>query len=206
MSRAAADASAPGVPSVEHRDRWRELALNVGAAAGVVCILAAAAAFLFGITPLVFRSGSMSPAIGTGALAIAKTVPASAIHVGDIVSVENERGTSITHRVVAIEPTAASGAQVTLKGDANRVPDPLPYSITEAKRVLFHVPGLGYAVAWLSSGTAIFLGGALTGALLMLAFGRNRAAENTPSTTADQNQAEDIAAEESSETQESSHV
>ncbi|WP_415915948.1 signal peptidase I [Speluncibacter jeojiensis] len=144
----------------------------------------------------------MAPAIGTGALAIAKTVPASEIRVGDIISVENDRGTSITHRVVAIEPTTGGGAQVTLKGDANRVPDPLPYSITEAKRVLFHLPGLGYAVAWLSSGTAVFLGGALTGALLMLAFGPNRPTKKTPTLV----QAEDIAAEELSEAQENSHV
>ncbi|MDG3010576.1 signal peptidase I [Rhodococcus sp. D2-41] len=205
MSRAATDTPTAEATQAGRRQpwpRWREVALNVGAAAGVVCILAAAASFLFGITPLVFRSGSMAPAIGTGALAMAKTVPASEIRVGDVISVENDRGTSITHRVVAIEPTTGGGAQVTLKGDANRVSDPLPYSITEAKRVLFHVPGLGYAVAWLSSGTAVFLGGALTGALLMLAFGPNRPTKKTPTLV----QAEDIAAEELSEAQENSHV
>ncbi|NLG47963.1 MAG: signal peptidase I, partial [Gordonia sp.] len=63
----------------------RELALNVGAVLGLMCIVAAIASMLFGITPLVFRSGSMSPEIPTGSLAIARTVDAQDLRVGDVV-------------------------------------------------------------------------------------------------------------------------
>jgi len=166
------------------RRRWSELSLNIGAIAGVVCILLAAASVVFGLTPLVFRSGSMAPAIGTGSLAVAKTVPTDKIEVGDVISVEDQTGTSITHRVVDLTPVGDGTSQVVLRGDANSVVDPQPYTITEAKRVWFHIPKLGYVVAWLSSGIALFLGGLLAGALLMLAFGpagrRPGAARRTP--------------------------
>lgn len=53
----------------------RELALTVGAVAGLICVVAATASMLFGIKPLVFRSGSMSPEITTGSLALAVQCP-----------------------------------------------------------------------------------------------------------------------------------
>lgn len=148
----------------------RELALNAGAVAGVICLVAACASLLFGITPLVFRSGSMSPDIPTGSLALARTADASDLRVGDVVSVDNQAGTRITHRVVATEP-AGDQVVLTLKGDANPAADPVTYTVSEADRVLGSVPVLGYVAAWLSSKTAIFLGGIVAGALLMLAFG-----------------------------------
>jgi signal peptidase len=162
-------------PADSHQPRprpraFRELALTAGAVVGVVCIVAAVASMLFGITPLVFRSGSMSPTIGTGALGLARTVPASEIRDGDIVSVINDAGTRITHRVVAVQPTAGGAAALTLKGDANQVADLAPSVVTSVDRVFFHVERLGYAVSWLSSPTAAFLGGLLVGVLLMVGF------------------------------------
>src|SRR5690606_14624076 len=112
---------------------------------------------LFGITPLVFRSGSMSPTIGTGALGIAKTVPASKIQAGDVVSTIDDAGTRITHRVVATNALAGEAVSLTLKGDANAVADLAPSIVTEADVVLFHVERLGYAVSWLQSPAAAFL-------------------------------------------------
>lgn len=148
----------------------RELALTIGAVAGLICVLAAAASMLFGIKPLVFRSGSMSPEITTGSLALARTVPATDLVVGDVVSVVNSQGTRITHRVYDFESQAGNSVAVTLKGDANTQPDTEPYLITEADRIFFSVGGLGYAVEWLSSPLAIFLGGAMVGGLVMVAF------------------------------------
>lgn len=153
------------------RSRGREIALNLGAIAGLFCVLAAAASFLFGIKPLIFRSGSMSPDIPTGALALSKTTPAGDLEVGDVVSVENEKGTRITHRVYEIVSSDGSTSVLILKGDANQDADITPYTVTEADRVFFSVPGLGYAVSWLSSPAAIFLGGALVGGVMVLAFG-----------------------------------
>ncbi|WNF40782.1 signal peptidase I [Rhodococcus sp. NyZ502] len=151
----------------------RELALTVGAVAGLICVLAAAASMLFGIKPLVFRSGSMSPEIATGSMALAHTVPATDLAVGDVVSVVNGQGTRITHRVYELDQQAGNSVTVTLKGDANAKPDAEPYFITEADRIFFSVSGLGYAIAWLSSPLAIFLGGALVGGLVIIAFRPN---------------------------------
>ncbi|GAB2665587.1 signal peptidase I [Prescottella soli] len=153
------------------RSRGREIALNVGAIAGLICVLAAAASFLFGIKPLIFRSGSMSPEIPTGALALSKTTPAGNLEVGDVVSVENDQGTRITHRVHEIVSSDGTTSVLILKGDANQDADISPYTVTEVDRVFFSVPGLGYAVSWLSSPAAIFLGGALVGGVMVLAFG-----------------------------------
>ncbi|MBM4653634.1 signal peptidase I [Rhodococcus hoagii] len=156
------------------RSRGKEIALNVAATAGLICIIATLASVLFGIKPLVFRSGSMSPQISTGALALAKTVPATELAVGDVISVNNDQGVRITHRVYALEPPGGEAVVATLKGDDNNAPDSLPYTITEADRVFFHVGGLGYVVAWLSSPLAIFLGGGLVGAVLVIAFGKSK--------------------------------
>ncbi|NMM84408.1 signal peptidase I [Rhodococcus sp. SRB_17] len=159
--------------TVEH-SRGKEIALNVAAVAGLICIIATLASLLFGIKPLVFRSGSMEPEISTGALALAKTVPASDLAVGDVISVDNDQGVRITHRVVELESAGGDTVLATLKGDANNVADQMPYTITEADRVFFSVGGLGYVVAWLSSPLAIFLGGGLVGAVLVIAFGRTK--------------------------------
>ncbi|WP_429517739.1 signal peptidase I [Rhodococcus sp. BE178] len=146
----------------------RETALTIGAVAGVICIVATVAAMVFGVKPLIFRSGSMSPEITTGSLALSRNVPATDLKVGDVVSVENTQGTRITHRVHALDPQAGGTVLVTLKGDANQDPDIEPYAITEADRVFTSVGGLGYVVAWLSSPAALLLGGAFVGALLMI--------------------------------------
>ena len=156
------------------RSRAREWALNIGAIVGFICIVAAALSMFLGIKPLVFQSGSMSPSITTGALALARTVPAQQLEVGDVVSVTNPSGVRVTHRVTSLEPFDDGEVSMTMRGDANAAEDPMPYLIGEADRVFFHVNGLGYAVAWLSNPVAIFLGGMLAGGLVVVAFGRTR--------------------------------
>lgn len=150
----------------------QNVALTVGAILGSLCLLAALAAFGFGVKPLMFKSGSMEPTIATGALALSFPVSASDIVVGDIVSTENAAGTRITHRVAAVAP-AANYTKLTLKGDANDVVDAEIYAVTEVDRIFWSVPLLGYAVAWLSSPVAMFLGGLFTAYLLYVAFGAN---------------------------------
>jgi len=158
----------------------REIALTVGAVAGLICVLFALAAVFFGITPLIFRSGSMAPAIDTGALALSKTTPVADIEVGDIVKVTNASGTGITHRVVEIGAVGTDTAQLFLKGDANAEPDAESYVVSEADRVFFSVGKLGYAVTWLSGPVAVFIGGIAVGALLMTAFGFRRPTVESP--------------------------
>ncbi|SKB09942.1 signal peptidase I [Aeromicrobium choanae] len=152
------------------RERLREIVLWVGAVLGVLCILWTIVMFAFGLTPLVFTSGSMSPAIKAGDLAFAETIDADEIEVEDILSVVNEKGVRITHRVVRVDPTD-DGAVVVLKGDANSEPDVEPYAVTTAERVLFHVPKAGYVVDAAGSPIGMFVGGLLAAAALFVAFG-----------------------------------
>lgn len=170
--------------------------LTLGAVLGTLCLLAALTGMLFGAKPLVFRSGSMSPAITTGALGISFPVDAPDIRTGDIISVENSAGVRITHRVVTSELVNGS-ATVTLKGDANAVSDPEPYVLRTADRVAFSVPLLGYGVSWLSSPAAMFVGGLFTAFLLYLAFGSTRAkrAEKRPEDPDDRPGSEPVAPE-----------
>lgn len=147
-----------------------QIALTIGAVAGTICLVAAAAALLFGIKPLLFRSGSMEPAIGSGAVALVRTVDATELAAGDVVSVRNAAGERLTHRVVAVDAITGNSATIRLKGDANESEDAQPYTVAEAERVFFHVEKLGYAVAWLASPPAVFLGGAFAGLLLAIAF------------------------------------
>jgi signal peptidase len=150
--------------------RLKNNLLTIGAVLGTLCLIGALMGILFGAKPLVFRSGSMSPSIETGALGVSLPVQAHEIRTGDIISVENTAGVRITHRVVTTE-VANGTATLTLKGDANTVADPEPYVLRTADRVVFSLPFLGYGVSWLSSSAAMFVGGLFTAYLLYLAFG-----------------------------------
>ncbi|NYE96581.1 signal peptidase I [Psychromicrobium silvestre] len=166
---------------------FREITLTVGAILGLLCVLAALVGVFFGITPVIFRSGSMAPAIDTGALALVQQVPATRLQLGDVVSVQNADQERVTHRVVGIQGMSNGEMLLTLKGDANPQPDVQTYQLSKADRVFFSVPILGYLLAWLQSPWAIFLGGLLVGVLLMLAFrpgsrGRNASPESAEAT------------------------
>ncbi len=152
------------------RERLREIILWTGAVLGVLCILWTIVMVAVGLTPLVFTSGSMSPAIKAGDLAFATTIDAEEIQVDDIVSVVNEKGVRITHRVVKVDPTD-DGAVLVLKGDANAQPDVEPYAVTTVEKVLFHVPKAGYVIDAVSSPIGMFVGGLLAAAALFIAFG-----------------------------------
>ena len=143
----------------------RQTVLSIGAVLGLVCIAVALAAVLFGVRPLVFRSGSMSPTIGTGALAISHQVGAADLRRGDVVSVQTPSGSRVTHRIHAVEHQGGT-AILQLKGDANAAVDATPYRVTRADVVLFHVPWIGYGVGWLTSPMGLVLLGLYAAFLL----------------------------------------
>ena len=155
------------------RHRTVEAGLTAGALAGSLCLLWALASLALGLTPLVLVSGSMSPAIEVGDLAVARAVPARDLAVGDVVSVETSAGVRVTHRVVGTTPEGASTALV-LQGDANASPDATPYVVTTADRVLFHVPYAGRVIAAGSSRVGVVVLGVLVGGLLLLGFAPRR--------------------------------
>lgn len=152
--------------------KLRETILWIGATLGVLCLGWTLAMFTFGLTPLVFTSGSMSPTIEAGDLAFATTVDADEVAEGDVVSVINDRGTRITHRVTQVDLQDDDSAILQLQGDANQSPDQEAYLVSEVERVNFSVPKAGYVVDAAGSPLGMFVGGLLVAAVLFLAFRR----------------------------------
>ena len=117
----------------------------------VVALIAAALAVLIVIPRATHGSamnvltGSMSPTIPTGSIAVVRPVDPATLHVGDVATYQKspDNPALITHRIVAIRMKQGREAFI-FKGDANRGPDvePVPADAIRGK-VWFHVPYLG---------------------------------------------------------------
>ncbi|WP_182481474.1 signal peptidase I [Nocardioides immobilis] len=158
-------------------------ALNLGAALGLLVLAALVAGVAFGVRPIVITSGSMEPSIGTGALVLARTVPASDVEVGDVVTVPTASGTRVTHRVVQVDDGGAGLAVLTLRGDANATPDAEQYPVSSADRMLLDVPLVGYVLGAMRSPAGLVVVGGLAALLLVLIVGprgRDRGGRDGP--------------------------
>lgn len=139
------------------RTTFGRAALALAAVLGGLCLVAALAAAVLDLRPLVFRSGSMAPSIQTGDLAVAQTVPASDLAVGDVVSVETASGARVTHRIMTVTHRGDDTATLALQGDANPGVDPVPYDVETADRVVATIPHAGRVVAWFSGPLGLLL-------------------------------------------------
>lgn len=138
-ARARTRARAPGLA------RAGDVLLTLAAVAGATCIVLAIATVVFDVRVTLFSTGSMSPTIPAGAAAVARGIPADEIEVGDVVTVERPGQLPITHRVTSVGPSAGGSAEarlITMRGDANAVPDPFPYDVERVRLVVFAVPGV----------------------------------------------------------------
>lgn len=142
------------------RPRIGDRLLNLAALLGVVVMALTVGAHVSGYQPLVVRSGSMEPAIATGSMVLVRSVPLEEIGVGDVVSVVRADGTRVMHRVLTVS-VSGDAATLTLKGDANEDPDPAPVVATEADELVWTVPGVGRAAAFLASAKGGFVLGCL---------------------------------------------
>lgn len=128
------------------------------ALAGLLLALAATAlaALLPGVAPLttfVVRSGSMEPAVPTGALAVLVPVAAGDVTPGEVVAFEppGRPGELVMHRVVEVQHDE-TGAYLVTKGDANPVRDSWRVPVAgDGWRLAFSIPYAGYAVGWAQS-------------------------------------------------------
>lgn len=152
----------------------REAVLWTGGVLGALCLLSLLAGWLLNVTPLVFASGSMSPAYDAGALGIAREVPADEIAVGDVVSVLDARGDRVTHRVVEVGAAADGATVLQLKGDANDVADAQAYVVDSADRVVAGVPLAGYALNLAASPYGLAVAALLAAGAIHLGFSPRR--------------------------------
>jgi signal peptidase len=166
------------VPSGLALTRTRSTLLNVAAAGGLLCIAWVVAALVLHLSLIMFRTGSMSPGIPAGSLALVQQIPASEARVGQVVTVDRPGQLPVTHRVVSVTPVPgarAGSAEVVLKGDANPTVDPAPYHVATVRLLLWSQPGLARVVVWLGHPAVI---GSLTlgtAALVMWMFWPRRA-------------------------------
>lgn len=144
-----------------------DVLLWIAAAAGVVCIALVVLAFTANITLIMFRTGSMSPTIPAGSVAVVQQVPASAIEIGDVVTVDREDDLPVTHRVTSVGAGASDAERViTMRGDANAADDPYPYEVTSVRVVLFSIPGIATVIV--AMGNPFVLGGITVAAALLV--------------------------------------
>lgn len=144
-----------------------DVLLWIAAAAGVVCIALVVLAFTANITLIMFRTGSMSPTIPAGSVAVVQQVPASAVEIGDVVTVDREDDLPVTHRVTSVVAGASDAERViTMRGDANAADDPYPYEVTSVRVVLFSIPGIATVIV--AMGNPFVLGGITVAAALLV--------------------------------------
>jgi signal peptidase len=182
MSDSVADA--PGYPRRRRLSAvLRSTLLNLAAAGGAVCIVLVVLALVFHITLIMFKTGSMAPEIPAGSLAVVREIPAADARVGQIVTVDRPGELPVTHRVVRVTPAAGTAepaetagaaepgaATLVLKGDANPVNDPAPYTVPTVRLVVWLAPGLARVIVWLSDpfvlgGLTVAVAGLITWAL-----------------------------------------
>lgn len=149
---------------VSHRAPRRSIAsylagglANLLAAGGVVAVGLVIAAVTMSISLIMFKTGSMSPTIPTGSVAVVKEISADEIRVGDVVTVDRPGQLPVTHRVIELYPQTPGEALIRMQGDANPNPDEGMYRVQTVRKVLWSVPELANVIVWFSN--PLVLGG-----------------------------------------------
>ena len=121
---------------------------NIIALVVVVVLATWFAVGIFPIVPIAIATGSMSPNINTGDVAIIRKCNPNDVIVGDVIQYQME-GYTVVHRIV--EKTQSNG-EVTFitKGDNNDSPDFDPVSQEQLiGKVIYKIKHIGYPAIWL---------------------------------------------------------
>jgi signal peptidase len=129
-------------------------ALRTATLATVACaaavVLAIGLPHAFGFKSFTVMSGSMEPAIGTGAVVVERPIAPREARVGDVVTFKDPEGGErlITHRVKSVRVRGGTARFVT-KGDANNAVE--RWSVPAEGgigRVAYDVPKVGYLMVY----------------------------------------------------------
>lgn len=143
--------------------------LNILAALGALCIVLVILSFVFNVSIMMFKTGSMSPTITAGSIAFVQEIPAEEMKVGDIITADRgDNVLPVTHRVTSILDSDSQSGQVAfeMKGDANEAKDPEPYTADTVRKVMFSIPGVAPAIQ--SMRDPFLLGGITIAASLLV--------------------------------------
>ena len=125
--------------------------------AAIVClfVILLASAVLSGRWELLpILSGSMSPHMGTGSLAVAQREPTNRLRLGEIAVFHPPFSNQVVYVHRVVELTRSHGKVIVrTKGDANATPDPWTVSVASPSIyvVRFSVPEAGYVILWVHS-------------------------------------------------------
>ena len=127
------------------------------AVAVCICALVIAVAVTTGRWELLpVLSGSMSPHMKTGSLAVTESVPISQLHLGEVAVFHPPFSPKVIyiHRVVFLAHSHGR-LLVRTKGDANSIVDPWTVTIdgSSINVVRFSIPLVGYLILWVHSTT-----------------------------------------------------
>jgi len=104
---------------------------------------------VFSVFPVAIVSGSMSPYLEVGDVAIVKRISPAEVKVGDVIQFQEEK-VRITHRVIEIKESRKKERYFITKGDANASADVEPvYPEQVIGRVIYVVPRAGWITIWL---------------------------------------------------------
>ena len=130
----------------------QNIVLGIVALIGALSITFVAVALVFGLRPADVVSGSMRPTLPVGSVVLTKEVPASTLRVGDIVQVpRTDTDGVVTHRIQQIAADTDGTYRLTLKGDANKIADPQPYTVRTAGLYKADIPVLGAVAEWVKA-------------------------------------------------------
>ncbi len=142
---------APRRRGVPLRAAFAWAATGLAVVLGGVMLLPAA----LGLQRYVITSGSMTGTYDKGSVVFAGEVPPADLRPGDVITYDPPPGSGpaglVTHRIQQIRTERGQRIYRT-KGDANAVPDPWEFRLTQPTqaRVQFGVPYVGYLVSALS--------------------------------------------------------
>jgi signal peptidase I len=130
--------------------RITRVATGLLAGSVVTLVVAYAGLVAAGYRPVAVYSGSMTPTIPVGGLAIDKPITATNVRVGDVITFSDPyvKGRLVTHRVIRVLRTP-QGLAYRTKGDANPSRDPWTIRLSgRVGRVSYTVPLAGYVLVY----------------------------------------------------------
>ena len=145
---------------------FADVLLWVAAIGGFVSIGLLVASVAFGVGLIMFKTGSMSPGMPAGSLAVVREIPAREIRVGDVITLDRVNELPITHRVTSVLPEEGEFRAITMRGDANLSDDASAYVVDRGRIVMWSMPGLSNVVVWFSN--PLVLGGLSVGTALLV--------------------------------------
>jgi signal peptidase len=98
---------------------------------------------VFPIHPVLVASGSMTPALYTGDIAIVAKSDAKIFQVGDIIEFRRTEQMNVIHRVIDIDDSGGNKMYIT-KGDANTDIDDPVLAANVVGKVVFRIPKIGW--------------------------------------------------------------